>query len=99
MLTAAVASKDLKTGENLRACLEQTGLVKPVMGCVVSNEGEWKLGPGQPLPEIVLLDLSSDVRPYFAFAGHFRRLHPAGYIIACSPCEPTPELLLEAMHA
>ena len=99
MLTAAVASRDPKTGENLRACLEQTGLVKPVMGCTVSKEGDWKPTSGQPLPEVMFLDLSSDVAPYLAFAAHCRRLHPAGHIIACSPCEPTPDLLLKAMHA
>jgi pilus assembly protein CpaE len=99
MLTAAVASKDPKSGENLRACLEQTGLVKPVMGFTMSGDGESKLGSGRSLPEIMLLDLSTDIGPYFAFAAKFRHLHPAGYVIACSPWQPGPDLLVQAMRA
>ena len=99
MLTATVASKDPKTGEGLRACLEQTGLVKPVIGCAVSTEGEWRLGSAPSIPDVLLLDLSADIKPYFALAAQFRRVQPAGCIIACSHWSPSPDLLLSALRA
>jgi pilus assembly protein CpaE len=99
MLNAAVASKDPISGENLRACLEQTGLVKPVMGFRMLGDGESRPEPGQSDPEIMLLDLSSDIGPYFDVAVQFRRAHPAGLLIACSSSEPDRDLLLRAMHA
>lgn len=98
MLKAFIASADLHSSQQLRASLEQTGLVSEVH--------EWKL-TGDNLPEtgevdaeVVLLDLGRDPDPYFAVAKFIRGLQPAVRIIACSSePEPDPQLLLEAMRS
>jgi len=97
-LTAAVASIVAKNGAYLRACLEQTGLVKSV--------GEWGIAapqhpaPGEVVPDVVLIDLTRELEPCFAFATHLRRLRPSACLVAYSPMQhPSPELLIQAMRS
>jgi pilus assembly protein CpaE len=55
--------------------------------------------PGEPVPDVVLLDLSEDPAPFFTFAAHLRRQRPTVHIVAVSMVQhPDPELLLEAMR-
>jgi pilus assembly protein CpaE len=100
MLTAGVISADAASSGFLRACLQQTGLVQSVVEWSMSPKGEWRLGLGEPVPDVVLLDLGRDPDPYFAFATHLRRLRPTTRIIACSPLQqPDPSFLLLAMRS
>jgi pilus assembly protein CpaE len=98
MLTAAVASIVAKNGSYLRACLEQTGLVKSV--------AEWGIEPnrhpaaGETVPDVVLIDLSREAEPCFAFATHLRRLRPSACLVGYSPVQnPSPGLLIQAMRS
>ena len=98
MLRSFIASADVNSSQQLRASLEQTGLVGDVH--------EWRVS-GEDLPEagdcnvdVVLLDLGRDPDPYFALARHIRGVHPAARIIAYSMHpEPDPQLLLDAMRS
>jgi pilus assembly protein CpaE len=100
MLTVAVVSSDASSSDYLRACLQQTGLVRSVVEWGVSSKGEWRLPPGEKVPEIVLLDLTRDVEPFFEFAAHLRRVNPSARIIASAAVEnPDPNLLLHAMRS
>jgi pilus assembly protein CpaE len=98
MLRAFIASADIHSSQQLRASLEQSGLVGEV--------SEWKVAgedlpePGECVADVVLLDLGRDPDPYFALAKHIRGLQPAVRIIACSTQpEPDPQLLLDAMRS
>jgi pilus assembly protein CpaE len=97
MLVVAVVSKDLKSSNDLQACLRQTSLVDTVQQWTPSPE----LYPasGEPVPDVMLVDFSGDTQPYLEFASHVRRLFPAIHIIGCSNVGPSPELLLTAMRA
>jgi pilus assembly protein CpaE len=97
MLTAAVVSRDPKSSASLQASLQQTGLVVSVT--------HWDPDPnrypatGEPVPDVVLLDLTEDPEPFFDFAAHVRRQRPTVHVVACS-MERHPEvgLLLQAMR-
>ncbi len=98
MLTAAVAGTEAKSGGYLRACLHQTGLVQSVVEWSMSTE--LYPGPGESVPDVVLLDLARETEPCFAFAAYLRRLRPSVCIIACSPLQqPGRELLMRAMRS
>jgi pilus assembly protein CpaE len=98
MLRVLIASADLHSSQQLRASLEQTGLVSDVFEWKVSGENLPE--PGEVLAEVILLDLGRDPDPYFALARHIRGLQPAVRVIACSTQpEPDPQLLLEAMRS
>jgi pilus assembly protein CpaE len=97
MLTALIATADPASSRQLRACLEQTGLVSSVR--------EWTVAPdkfpdpSEILPEVVLLDLGRDPEHYFALAKYFRGVQPSIRVIACSPlAQPDSQTLLEAMR-
>ena len=98
MLRGFIASADVNSSQQLRASLEQSGMVGEVH--------EWRM-VGDDLPvaadcnvDVVLLDLGRDPDPYFALAKHIRGLQPAVRIIACSTRpEPDPQLLLDAMRS
>ena len=99
MLTTAIASKDATSSGTFRALLEQTGLVSSVAEWTLPSKGDWQLGSGETVPDVVLLDLYSDTEPYFSLADQLRRRRPTVHIIACSPWKtPDPELLLKAMR-
>jgi pilus assembly protein CpaE len=99
MLTVGIASADAKTSGSLHACLVQTGLVKSVAEWVSFSRGNWQLGPDEPVPDVVVLDLALDPDPYFAFAAQLRKLRPTIRIVACSSlAELDSELLLQAMR-
>jgi pilus assembly protein CpaE len=87
-----------KNGSYLRACLEQTGLVKSVV--------EWGIdparhpAPGEMVPDVVLVDLTRDLEPCFEFAAHLRRLRPSACLVGYSPVQnPSPGLLIQAMRS
>ena len=98
MLSAAVVSANPKTSERLRACLQQTGLVKFVLEWTPSAERF--PASGESVPDVVLLDLGREAESCFAFAAQLRRLRPSICIIASSPLqEPGPDLLMQAMRS
>lgn len=98
MLTAAIASSDPDGSAQLLASLAQSGLVRSVKQWIVPAE---KLpDAGEPLPDVVFLDLSYHHESFFALGAHLRRIRPAMRIIACSATvPPNPQLLLEAMRS
>ncbi len=98
MLVASVASNVPKNGSYLRACLEQTGLVKSI--------SEWGIepsrhpAPGEMVPDVVLIDLTRELEPCFEFAAHLRRLRPSACLMGYSPVQnPSPGLLIQAMRS
>ena len=98
MLRVLIASADLHSSQQLRASLEQTGLVGEVLEWKVSGDNFPE--PGEVLTDVVLLDLGRDPDPYFALARHIRGLEPSVRVIACSTQpEPDPQLLLDAMRS
>jgi pilus assembly protein CpaE len=97
MLTAGIASSDMASSAQLLASLQQTGLVKSVK--------QWGIPGDKPpdsadsLPDVVLLDLSRDPEPYFAFGAQLHRIRPSVKLVACSSAvPPNHQLLLEAMR-
>ena len=95
MLTSAIVSGDETSSAQLRACLEQSGMVSSVK--------EWNLGKfpdaAEAIPDVVLLDISRDPEPLFVIAERLRRVRPDMRLIAASlASEPTHQLLIEAMR-
>src|SRR5579884_120966 len=82
MLRVLIASADIHSSQQLRASLEQTGLVTDVLEWKVTGESFPQAG--EILSDVILLDLGRDPDPYFALARHVRGLQPAVRIIACS---------------
>jgi len=98
MLTAAVVATDAKSTSYLRACIEQTGLAESVVEWAPSAEQH--PGPGESIPDVVLLDLAGGTEVSLEFGAHIRRLKPSVVVIACSPHkQPDPELLMQAMRS
>lgn len=98
MLTAAVVATDAKSTSYLRACIEQTGLAESVVEWAPSAEQH--PGPGESIPDVVLLDLAGGTEVSLEFGAHIRRLKPSVVVIACSPLkQPDPELLMQAMRS
>ncbi|TAM82447.1 MAG: hypothetical protein EPN47_07200 [Acidobacteria bacterium] len=98
MLTAAVVATDAKSTSYLRACIEQTGLTESVVEWAPSPEQH--PGPGESIPDVVLLDLAGGTEVSLEFGAHVRRLKPSVVVIACSPLkQPDPELLMQAMRS
>jgi pilus assembly protein CpaE len=98
MLTAAVVATDAKSTSYLRACIEQTGLTESVVEWAPSPEQH--PGPGESIPDVVLLDLAGGTEVSLEFGSHIRRLKPSVVVIACSPLkQPDPELLMQAMRS
>ena len=97
MLTVAIASGDVASSAQLLAILQQTGLVKSVKQWSIPAD---KLpDSAEPLPDVVLLDLSRDPDPYFQFGAQLRRARPTIKLVACSAAiPPNHQLLLEAMR-
>ena len=98
MLTASVASVVPKNGSYLRACVEQTGLVKSI--------AEWGIepgrhpAPGELVPDVVLIDLTRELESCFEFAAHLRKLRPSVCLVGYSPVQnPSPGLLIQAMRS
>jgi len=98
MLTASVASIVPKNGSYLRACLEQTGLVKSI--------AEWGIeagkhpAPGEAVPDVVIIDLTREMEPCFEFSTHLRKLRPSVCLVGYSPVQnPSPGLLIQAMRS
>ena len=99
MLTAGIASVDGRSSASLHASMSQTGLVGTVVEWVAPSRGGWQLAQGESVPDVVLLDLSVDPEPYFAFAAELRRMRPTTRIVACSARQDLDsELLLQAMR-
>ena len=99
MLTAAVVTHDVDSIVGMRSSLQETGLVSAVLDWPLERNGDWRRHASDPLPDVVLMDISEDVDYCFAMAGQLRRLRPTVYIIACSSVQtPDPQLLLQAMR-
>jgi pilus assembly protein CpaE len=99
MLTAAIVSGETSSAAQLVASLQQTGLVNPSIRQWIVP-GDKLPDPGEPIADIVLLDLARDPEPYFAFGAHLRRMRPSVRLIACSSTNPpTPQVLLDAMRS
>lgn len=97
MLTATVVTRDPGSGASLQASLQQSGMVAAVTAW--TPDPERYPGPGELVPDVVLLDLGEDPEPFFTFAAHLRRQRPTVHIVALSVVQhPEPELLLEAMR-
>jgi pilus assembly protein CpaE len=98
MLTVGIASGDMVSSAQLLTSLQQTGIVKSIKQWSIPAD---KLpDSAEPLPDLVLLDLSRDPEPYFTFGAHLRRLRPAIKLVACSSTNPpNHQLLLEAMRS
>jgi pilus assembly protein CpaE len=77
--------------------LQQSGSITEV--AVWTPDPELYPATGEPVPDIILLDLGEDPEPFFAFAAHLRRERPTVHIVAVSMAQhPEPELLLKAMR-
>jgi len=97
MLTAGVVSRDAKSSAVLQASLQQTGIVAAVAAW--SPDPERYPAMGEPIPDVILLDLTNGHEAFFEFAAHLRRQRPSVHIIACSVVRnPEPDLLLYAMR-
>ena len=97
MLSAGIVTRDTRSGGSLKATLQQSGIVAGVS--TWAPDPERHPGPGEPVPDVVLLDLDENPEPFFAFAAHLRRQRPTVKIVALSLVQhPEPELLLEAMR-
>jgi len=97
MLTAAIASNDQSAVAQLLASLQQTGLVSSIKQWAVAADKFPDVG--ETIPDVVLLDLSRDPEPYFAFGAQVRRLKPSVRLIAWSATfPPNQQLLLDAMR-
>ena len=97
MLTAVVVSADSKKGDQLRATLQQTGMIESVVQWVPSSDKH--PGEKESIPDVILLDIADNSVPFYAFASHLHRLRPNVRIIACSPMQnPDPEVLMQAMR-
>lgn len=98
MLTVGIASGDTASAAQLLASLQQTGAVKSVKQWTVP--GDRPPESAELLPDLVLLDLSRDPEPYFAFGAQLRRIRPGLKLVACSATDPpNHQLLLEAMRS
>lgn len=97
MLTAAIASNDQSAVAQLLASLQQTGLISSIKHWAVAADKFPDVG--ETIPDVVLLDLSRDPEPYFAFGAQVRRLRPSVRLIAWSATfPPNQQLLLDAMR-
>src|SRR5215472_18220472 len=98
MLIVAVVSKDATSRSTLAKCIQQTGLARDILECTDSPDSYPMLR--EIVPEVVLLDLSSDdPGPQFEFAAFLHRLSPTIRVVACSEvAEPDPALLMRAMR-
>ena len=80
MLTSAIVSGDETSSAQLKACLEQSGMVSSVK--------EWNLGKfpdaTEEIPDFVLLDISRDPEPLFVISERLRRVRPDMRLIAAS---------------
>lgn len=97
MLTVAVVSADSTSSGYLRACLQQTGLVRAV---VEWNVAKPDVGVKDSATDVILLDIGREPEPYFVLGAQKRRLYPQARIIACSSStQPDPDFLLQAMRS
>jgi pilus assembly protein CpaE len=98
MLTVAVVSSDAASSAQIVAALQQTGMVRSIKEWMIPAARLPETAEG--LPDFVLIDLEQETAPFFAFAAHLRRIHPATRLIAVSAVvPPTQKLLLEAMRS
>lgn len=98
MLIVAVVSKDVASRNTLAKCIQQTGLARDILECTDSPDSYPMLR--ETVPDVVLLDLSSDdPGPQFEFAAFLHRLSAAIRVVACSElAEPDSALLMRAMR-
>jgi pilus assembly protein CpaE len=97
MLTAGIVIGDSMSAGPLLAALQQTGLIGGVKQWLLATD---RLPEGgEPIPDVIVLDLGRDPEPFFAFGTYVRRLKPSVRVIACSSVfPPSHQLLLDAMR-
>lgn len=97
MLTVGIVSGEEASSRALAAALQQTGLIRSITEWIIP--GGKVPGTAAETPDIVLLDLSREAEPFFAFGSQLRRTRPATRLIAVSDeAPPTQTLLLGAMR-
>jgi len=102
MWTAAIAGVSLTQQPNLRASLQQTGLIGTVVDWDISKgmEGiEQRLRAQGQGPDVLILGLNGNVGSSLAFAAELRRTNPSIRILAYSAEQPNSQLLLHAMRS
>jgi pilus assembly protein CpaE len=99
MIKAAIASTNPTNAAQLRASLQQSGLVESVVEWTPSPKGEWEVHAKEDVPEIVILDMDREPAAFFLLSLHVRRLRPAVNVIATSAHDPGADLLREAMRS
>ena len=90
MIKAAIATTNPASAAQLRASLQQSGLVESVVEWNPSPKGEWNVRAKEDVPEVVILDVDRDPSAFFLLSLHVRRLRPTVNVIATSahdPCE------------
>ena len=101
MWSAAIAGADASRAAQLRACLQQTGLIGSVTEWDFrssSADREWEHRVSAT--DVVLLTLNGNPGLELAFAADLRRANPNVRIIACAiGKQPDSELLLHAMRS
>ena len=86
MLTAGIVIGDSVSAGPLLAALQQTGLIGGVKQWLLATD---RLPEGgEPIPDVLVLDLGRDPEPFFAFGTYVRRLKPSVRVIACSAVFP-----------
>src|ERR1700722_17245555 len=82
MLTAGIVIGDSMSAGPLLAALQQTGLIGGVKQWLLATD---RLPEGgEPIPDVIVLDLGRDPEPFFAFGTYVRRLKPSVRVIARS---------------
>ena len=100
MWTAAIAGADKSTAGQLRACLQQTGLIGSVLEWDLKSPPERSSEQWATAADVVVLTLNGNPGSELAFAAELRRANPNVRMLAYSPGkQPDSELLLHAMRS
>jgi len=100
MWSAAIAGADASRAAQLRACLQQTGLIGSVTEWDFRSSADREWEHRVSATDVVLLTLNGNPGLELAFAADLRRANPNVRIIACAiGKQPDSELLLHAMRS
>ena len=95
MFSVAVVSAEGES-RDIELSLQRTMLVRSVLQCKPS--AKVYEGTRESRPDLVLLDLSDSHESCLKFAADLQRLDPTISMVGCSNTQPSPDLLLRAMH-
>jgi len=100
MWSAAIAGADASKAAQLRACLQQTGLIGSVTEWDFRSSADREWERRVSATDVVLLTLNGNPGLELGFAADLRRSNPNVRIIACTIGKPPDsELLLHAMRS